>query len=606
MKCPLCESCQTSKYGKTSSGVIKFRCDICSNIFLETSSDNKKNHCDYPKINFLRFKKRNLFKKYFIHFKKSFVQVYDLNKNILPNKKDEIFEQIKSSLLKLNSIPLFIQDSTSSRNLVITKNKISTLYRKLISSIIKLRAPLLLMKFLKSTYFIALFFLIGFVINFSFVNIIPFYHQSDVGLFHKWANCFSPTSHEIYSNCDPVPNYPSIGVIASAGTIHIIKSITSLTNVEIVDNIFRAYLFLFDLLNLFLFTKIANMMRFRRPWLIGLVLFLIPSNLAGGSVWGQIDNISLSFCLISSIAMIKSWASLHTSKSNLKTIAWLIITAIILPIFILLKQSSIFSAPYFLVLFIITVIKFWQKHQIKGLGYIFAASVIFCVTLYNFDHIFSVPQGFLGSSYYYVWTGGVSNFGHYISGNGFNIWVFLRPDPSISADEPFSLLWDRDVMLNVRPYNFGITLYLSWMTFLFITTVWAIKTFYKKLFLAFSDNQPRLMAFLFLYYGLSNLGFNVFLTGTHERHMYSGYPFILLGITCFLTQKLIVSWRVIILCFASAFIYGCFVFSVIGPLPGVFFAFRRQEFVASIHLLLLIVLTDNWIQICRTNQLYKV
>lgn len=348
------------------------------------------------------------------------------------------------------------------------------------------------------------------------------------------------------------------------------------------------------------------MMRLRRPWLIGLILFLIPSNLAGGSIWGQIDNISLSFCLISSMAMIKSWSSLHMSKSNLKAIAWLILAAISLPVFILIKQTSIFSAPYFLVLFIITVIKFWQKDQIKSLGYIFAVLIIFGITLYTFDHIFSVPQGFFGSSYYYMWAGGRSSYGHYISANGFNIWVFLRPDPSISADVPFSLLWDRDIMLNVPPYSFGITLYLLWMIFLFITTVWAIRTFYKKLFIAFSENQPKLMAFLFLYYGLSNLGFNIFLTGTHERHLYIGYPFILLGVTCFLTQKLIVSWRVIVLCFASAFVYGCFVFSVIGPLPGIFFAFRRQEFVASIHLLLLIVLTDNWIQIYRSNQLYKV
>lgn len=204
MKCPLCESYQTSKYGKTASGDIKFHCDVCSNIFLEISSDNKENYCDYPKINFLRFKKRNSFKKYFIDFKKLFAQAYNLNKNILPNKKDEILESIQSSLLKLNSILFSIQDSIHPKNLVVTKNKIYTFHQQSISSMIKLRRSLLPIKFSKPAYFIALFFYIGFVINFAFVNIIPFYHQSDVGVFHKWADCLSKTSREIYSNCEPV------------------------------------------------------------------------------------------------------------------------------------------------------------------------------------------------------------------------------------------------------------------------------------------------------------------------------------------------------------------------------------------------------------------
>jgi len=453
----------------------------------------------------------------------------------------------------------------------------------------------------KARYFVLLFFCIGFAINFIIANMVPYYHRSDVQVFRVWADCFFQSKLKIYLTCN-TGFYPTIGMLASGGIIYSIKALTGLTDGEFINNAFRSYLFFFDILNLFLFVAIARMMRFQKPIILGLALFLIPSNIVGGAIWGQIDNISLSFCLISSIAMIKSWGELHNAKSDLKAISWLLVAALSLPIFILVKQLSAFSLPYFLVLFVVTTIKFWQKWQKKGAVYICAAIGVFFLVFYSLDHLLAVPKNFLGSSYYYIWTGGSSGHGNIISANGFNIWIFLGRDPASSSRIPFSLLWDKDAIFKVSPYDFGIALYLFWIIFLLVTTGWLTRKNSQEFNADPSSGEPKLMAVLFLYHGLSYLGFNVLLTGTHERYMYNGYPFLLFAIAWFLTQRLVFSWRITVFCFASAFIYGCFVFSIIGPLPGILFAFSRHEFLASIHLLLLILLADAWLQICRLHR----
>jgi hypothetical protein len=453
-----------------------------------------------------------------------------------------------------------------------------------------------------------LLFGVGFALPFFLIKIIPYYCKVDIDVFHLWGDCLAQYGRQIYLTCNNItpPNYPSVGLLASAGILHIIKSITGLTNGEAINHAFRLYLAVFDGLNFFLFITIARMMHFRNPLLIGFVLLLIPSNLAGGSIWGQIDNIALSLCLVTSVALIKSWSGSHDDYegSKWKPIAWLLLAVVSLPFFLLVKQLSIFSVPYFLVLFTVTILRFWQHWQFKGLLWIGVALGIFAVVFYSLDHILAVPDQFLGSSYYYVWAGGGSYQVKQISGNGFNIWIFLGRDMGSSSLAPFSLWSNQDFDLRVSPYHLGILLYLGWMLFLLGTAVDLVRQFLRESIATLSPIHPALIAVLFLYHGLSYLGFNLFLTGTHERYMYMGYPFLLLAAAWFLTQRLVFSWRLTAFCFSSAFIYGCFVFSVLGPLPGIFFAFKRHEFLASLHLFLLLLLLDAWLQVWRTR--YKI
>lgn len=170
-----------------------------------------------------------------------------------------------------------------------------------------------------------------------------------------------------------------------------------------------------------------------------------------------------------------------------------------------------------------------------------------------------------------------------------------------SSREPIPLLFN----LSSTPHALGIGLYGVWMLFLLAALVRIGRTFLKKdNTVAFSHAQPAWIAILFLYHGLTYLGFNLLLTGTHERYMYIGYPFLLLAALWFLSQRVVFTQRLTVFCLFSAFVYGCFVFSIIGPLPGVFFAFRRHEFLASLHLFLLVLLADAWLQIWRAP--YKI
>jgi hypothetical protein len=110
-----------------------------------------------------------------------------------------------------------------------------------------------------------------------------------------------------------------------------------------------------------------------------------------------------------------------------------------------------------------------------------------------------------------------------------------------------------------------------------------------------------LLALLSLFHGLSHLGFNVFLSGTHERYLYLGYPFLLLAAAWFYGRRSVFSWRPTAFCFLSAAAYGGFVYGINRSLPQLLFALRRHEFLASIHLFLLIVLSDLWLQALRAR-----
>ena len=126
----------------------------------------------------------------------------------------------------------------------------------------------------------------------------------DIANFDYWANCWG---ENIYLNCPKTkiyysyPNYPAIGMLLSAGAIKAIRSVSGISDVHTLSSIFRYYLAFFDALNFLLYLWLTNLMNFRFPILIAAAIAIIPSTWVGDAVWGQIDNISLFFCLLSSI-----------------------------------------------------------------------------------------------------------------------------------------------------------------------------------------------------------------------------------------------------------------------------------------------------------------
>jgi hypothetical protein len=443
--------------------------------------------------------------------------------------------------------------------------------------------------------------ILGIILPFLLVKIIPSYFVDDVGAFHVWADCLRQNPQDIYSLCKP--DYPATGLLFSGGAIYLIKILIKATDRSIIDAVFRYYLACFDALNFLLLIWLASLLKFRFPVRVGLAILAVPSTWVGGAIWGQIDGISLFFCLLTTLGFFQFWVSLTKTeaprfKFQKRNYLWLLLATTSLAIYWLSKQLTLFSLPFFCAIFLISTGKLWQYFRFKGI--VIACFFIFLFTaFFSFlDSFFTIPESFHHSSYWFGWQQG---FQPSISGNGFNIWMFLGWPMSASPYFPFVRLnlglWQTEI----SPYAAGIVLYAMFMVFLILTGFKAACRLLKSDLHNREKSDTYLMSLLCLFLGLSYLGFNVLLTGTHERYLHLGYPFLLLAVTWFYSQNILFSWRLLIFCFAAAAAYGFFVLSVIYnyKLVVILFPLKRHEFLASIHLFLLLLLWDGWCQACR-------
>lgn len=450
--------------------------------------------------------------------------------------------------------------------------------------------------------------LAGIILPFLLVTYCNYYYVNDVATFRGWAECLAKYSEKIYLACLPVPpNYPVVGLFLSAGTIHAIKLIFDISDSQRIDLIFRYYLAFFDSLNFLLLSYLATLMQFRFPVSIGLLLLIVPSTLAGGAIWGQIDGIFLCFCLLAAIGFFKSWRSSDVESDNIgwKSGLWFLFGTLNLSIFILIKQLAVFSLPFFFLLSLIAGCKLWKFHD-RGWSWLVIACGLFGLSFHYLDSKLAVPEQFKNSSLWFVWMGEGSKHAEKISGNGFNIWIFLGRAMNSSSREPFSFLWKHSLgNFDVIPYYAGIFLYAIFMVFLVITGSRMCWLFVQRVSTSQHDRAAAYsIACLCFFLGLSQLGFNVLLTGTHERYLYLGYPFLLIAIAWFFANKIKFSWRSTLFCFFTASAYGFFVLLwTKTPLPGILFPVQRPEFLASIHLFLLVVLLEKWMQIWRWSEL---
>jgi hypothetical protein len=449
------------------------------------------------------------------------------------------------------------------------------------------------------------FFLIflGVVLPFLIVTSIPYYFKYDVDIFLDWADCFAKAQDRIYLECHP--NYPSLGLALSAGAIYIIKSVFGIVDKSTIISVFRLYLACFDSLNFLLFIWLASLMNFRFPIFFGLILLILPSTIAGGAIWGQIDGAALSFMVLSVICLYKSWGIHEVAAKQLWVRAiWLLLGLINFTFYVLCKQISIFSIPFFATILLISLWNLWKDFRYKGI-YLFLFSLILFASFFHYvDGLFEVPHQFRESSYWFAWRGGGSDHASELSASGFNIWMFLGRDEESSTLLPFADLTLGNWHIDLTPYHTGLFLYAVLMMFLCLIGIKPLWQFIRSEpeIVRNSRSDGFLMAMLCFFLGISHLGFNVLLTGTHERYLYFGYPFLLIAATWFCIHQLTFSRTSTFLCFFAASAYGAFVFSLLKPLPGLLFPLQRQEFLASIHLFLLCFLLPLWVRVCQINK----
>ena len=116
-----------------------------------------------------------------------------------------------------------------------------------------------------------------------------------------------------------------------------------------------------------------------------------------------------------------------------------------------------------------------------------------------------------------------------------------------------------------------------------------------------SDEEAGLLALLSLLLGLTQLGFNVLLTGTHERYLFLGYPFLILA-TWWFARRGQMGMGLAVFTISAAILNGVFVLGAMQPLPGILFVVYSNAFQAALHLILLVALLDAWLRIGRRSR----
>ena len=115
------------------------------------------------------------------------------------------------------------------------------------------------------------------------------------------------------------------------------------------------------------------------------------------------------------------------------------------------------------------------------------------------------------------------------------------------------------------------------------------------------DEEAGLLALLSLLLGLTQLGFNVLLTGTHERYLFLGYPFLILA-TWWFARRGQMGMGLAVFTISAAILNGVFVLGAMQPLPGILFVVYSNAFQAALHLILLVALLDAWLRIGRRSR----
>jgi hypothetical protein len=420
--------------------------------------------------------------------------------------------------------------------------------------------------------------------------------SGDYKIFSFWAECWFKDSGKIYLNCGA--NYPFVGIIASAGALSTLKTLLGAEDYSQLVHRFQFYLAIFDAFNFILVWLLARALKLKYPLAISLLIALLPSSWAGGALWGQIDNVSQFFLLACVLCLVLVTQS-NSDRLILRSTFFCALGLFALVAFVLTKQLAVFSLPAVLPLVFLACLRLWTSGTKLHGGIAASSALLLGIAFFGFlDSRLEVPSTFRqsafrllnhGSGYLFVWLGGGSSHGNVISVNGFNIWMFLERDMWSSSEEPFYCLRLRDYEFCLTPLYSGVVLYSSYIL--------ALSASYITLFLrpmldrGFRDEiQIRfILATLMLYLAQVNLGFNVFLTGTHERYLYHCFPFLILSAFYFQEHTNLLSWPSTVFFVAVATLYGGFIL-LVPRFSAHLSLLRLYEFNAAIHLVLLIYL----------------
>ncbi len=433
-------------------------------------------------------------------------------------------------------------------------------------------------------------FFVGLLIStFAVISLPGFYFHKDLEAFWTWGQYWKNGWRDIYVTCAEC-NYPIIGMVSSAGSIGLLSNL----GYEKAVFIFRLFLGLVDGLNVFLVFWLLKKLSVEKAALWAGVIGISVSSWVGGALWGQIDGISQFFLLATLAWIVKGNVDGWPSRTAFRI--YLVGAGILTACILLTKQLTLFSVFSIGLLLAANILFFsrQRKQFALNLALVLAA---FLATVSIWDLFLELPKPYF-SHLDYILSEGVYR-GDIISGNGFNIWMFLGRDMWSSAYIPLT-----GNLPFFTPYGLGRLIFVVFTGLITLSLLLFLRGHFQReeKFL----NSEVLLNFIF-FLALVNLGFNVFLTGTHERYLIHFYPYIILAWVGLESYSRLFTGKILsVLVFGASF-YGVFILMILslidfrlGYLPHwamgifhlgiisglIFVVFRYQEFVHNLGALL--------------------
>jgi hypothetical protein len=417
--------------------------------------------------------------------------------------------------------------------------------------------------------------LAGMAVSIVMVLLLPdLYHLNDWKDMSGWAEKFGANWREIYLTCDGC-TYPFVGILVSAGIIHVLDAASS------VDTplLFRLATGIADATNVFLLYLLMKQLGFRKGALWAGIVGLLASSWAGGALWGQIDSYSQFFLLLTLLLIVHLHRTMQSDDRRRRLPIHLVSIGLTLTCLMLTKQLSVFNVLVLEGVVLATLFFVCRSVSKAVLHFVLFLAWQAAIVLL-FDLFLNVEGGYV-SHLAYVWLTRSQHMDK-ITGNGFNIWVYLGWEQWASSKDAFYRTF--------TPKGTGMGLFAGWMALLTASLGMQLRRLYQANRLRAFDTET--LSDLIFFLALTNLCFNVFLSGTHERYLYHFYPIIIAAVLSIKAHSPLFSRGMLAVLLFGGTSYGVFVCEILsGTVPMAFFILKDAKFQAAFHLFLLIYLS---------------
>ena len=397
---------------------------------------------------------------------------------------------------------------------------------------------------------IFLFFII--IFGFHLLNDNHGYEMFDVSVYLSWTGAWLQDPQKTY--LVPGTFYPYVGTLGFALPLKaIIASFPGLPIAQI-EVLYKWAQFPIDIANISLFSWILSTFRIPKALTISLLVFLLPAFWVNGAAWGILDNLTQFFMLLSLSAMTRIWvipSEQERPPSILRDSLYFLLAVLGLVFGVMTKQTFLFSVPGLIIGIGFAAVVLVQRHQLGYYG-ILVGLGLGILPLIFINMWLELPNGYFDHITYILFER--SPHANAIDSYGIDLWYLIRH--SSNALDIF--------IFNLSYKQFGMIAFLSSMLFIgggWFTFLLRPQRTWKLLTL---PQGPLLIAVnLCLFLSLSNLSFNLFLTGTHERYPCHIYLFLWISVLLLRQANLLKVWQLWSLSVLS-FLYGCYVWLVMG------------------------------------------